>query len=357
MLEFRDQSSPAGMLELLVESRALSADQTATAGLLRTGAIHDTAGRLDAAAAAYEQAIAAAPHGDGCRVEAMRRLGVIRQRRGDPKAGREFCTQSYREALRLGDLMLAGEALNALAGFELETGQMAGARSGLLSALALASNSPALLGRIEQNLGTIARVQGDHEGALAHYRRALESFRQVGDDSGCAHASHHLGVTASRRGDLEEAERSLTRSAALAGQLGDLYLRSLCELHRAELAHARRQYPDALTRAEAALAGFERLDDRRSVSAAQRVIGTVLRDSGRGVVAEERLRAAIAIAVQTGWVLGQAEAARELARLHRANGQKQEALALFREAYDLFGRLAARLDLRDVAQSISELTA
>ena len=324
---------------------------------LLNGRAHDKAGRLEAASVCYEQAAREAEQGEEREVlvEALRRLGVVRHRCEDTERGRELCAQSYREAVMLGDLLLAGEALNALAGFEFEAGQLAAARSGYINALALSGSSPALLGRIEQNLGIIDSVQGEHDGAFAHYRRALEAFRQIGDESGCALATHNLGVTASRRGDLEEAERSLTKSAALATQLGDYYLRGLCELHRAEVSHARQLYADALTRAESALDTFDRLGDRRSISAAYRVIGKVLRDSGRLALAEDRLRIAMRLALECRWVLGQAEASRELGRLYQGTGRKQEALALFREAYDLFGRLAARVDLRDLSRRIDEL--
>ncbi|HEY9382256.1 MAG TPA: tetratricopeptide repeat protein [Gemmatimonadales bacterium] len=349
------------MTELQTDPLVLAADQPEQAGhrALLHGRVHDTAGRLEAAAACYEQAARDAESGQerGILVEALRRLGVVRHRCEDPARGRELCAQSYREAVALGDLILAGEALNALAGFEFEAGHLAAARIGYVNALALAGSSQGLLGRIEQNLGIIDSVQGEHDGAFAHYRRALEAFRQIGDESGCAIATHNLGVTASRRGDLEEAERSLTKSAAIAIQLGDSYLRGLCELHRAEVSHARQLYGDALTRAETALDTFERLGDRRSISAAYRVIGKVLRDSGRTVLAEDRLRTALRLAAESEWVLGQAEASRELGRLHQSNGKKQQALAFFREAYDLFGRLAARVDIRDVAQRISELAA
>jgi len=344
-----------------VEPGALS-DSAETAvsssrAALLNGRAHDVAGRLEAAAVCYEQAAREAEQGQEREVlvEALRRLGVVRHRCEDAVRGRELCAQSYREAVVLGDLILAGEALNALAGFEFEAGQLAAARSGFVSALALAGSAPALLGRIEQNLGIIDSVQGEHDGAFAHYRRALEAFRQIGDEAGCAIASHNLGVTAGRRGDLDEAERSLTKSAALATQLGDYYLRGLCELHRAEVSHARQLYGDALTRAESALDTFDRLGDRRSISAAYRVIGKVLRESGRLALAEDRLRIALRLAVESRWLLGQAEAARELGHLYQYTGRKQEALALFREAYDLFGRLAARVDIRDLAQRITEL--
>jgi tetratricopeptide (TPR) repeat protein len=333
--------------------------QLPTVDSLQLGRSHDIAGRLDDAALAYEQAAnEAAATGERARLaEALRRLGVVRHRRNDPDGGTECCANSYREAVAAGDLILAGEALNALAGFEFEAGAMAAARASYVNALALAGSSASLLGRIEQNLGILDSVQGDHASAYAHYRRALEAFRQAGDEAGTAIAHHNLGVTASRCGDWEEAERSLTKSAVLAGHLGDSFLRGLCELHRAEVCHVRQQYAAALTRAESGLEIFEQLGDQRAISDAYKVIGKVLRDSGRLALAEDRLRKSLTIASEAGWVLGQAEASRELGRLHASNGRKQEALALFHDAYDLFGRLAARLDIRDVAQRITELAA
>ena len=335
----------------------LAADRPAT-NLLQLGRSHDLAGRLEAAASAYEQAVRDATDDERpVLAEALRRLGVVRHRRNDPEGGRDCCARSYRESVELGDLLLAGEALNALAGFDFEAGAMAAARASYVNALALAGSSPALLGRIEQNLGILDSVQGDHASAYAHYRRALEAFRQTSDETGSAIAHHNLGVTAGRRGDWEEAERSLTKSAVLAGHLGDFFLKGLCELHRAEVSHARQHYADALTRAESALSSFEQLGDQRAISDAYKVIGKVLRDSGRLALAEDRLRHSLALAVESGWILGQAETARELARLYQGNGRTQEALALYRDAYDLFGRLAALGDIRDVAQQITALAA
>ena len=326
---------------------------------LQLGRVHDVAGRLAEAALAYEQAVSdAASSGEGpVLVEALRRLGVVRHRRNDADGGRDCCARSYREAVELGDLLLAGEALNALAGLDFDAGAITAARASYVNALALAGSSQSLQGRIEQNLGILDSVQGDHVSAYGHYRRALEAFRQAGDDTGTALAQHNLGVTASRRGDWEEAERSLTRSAVLAGHLGDFFLKALCELHRAEVCHARQHYADALTRAESALATFEQLGDQRAMSDAYKVIGKILRVSGRLELAEQRLRHALAIAAENGWILGQAEASREVAHLLEQNGRKQEALVYFRDAYDLFGRLAALADLREVAQHITALAA
>jgi putative nucleotidyltransferase with HDIG domain len=312
---------------------------------------------LDDAVISYKQAVCLAedPGERAVLIEALRRLGVVYHRRDEDEAAGELCRRSYREALELGDLVLAGEALNALAGFEFEAGEIAAARGIYRNALALAGTSAPLCGRIEQNLGILACIQGDHATADEHYRRSLEAFESAGDERGSALAYHNLGMIASRRGELEEAERAFTQSAAMAARAGDVHLEGLCELNRAEVCHGRQQYSEAMRRAEAALSLFERMGDRRAKSDAYRIIGMTFRETGRPALAEARLRASVALARETGSVLGQAEASRELGRLHQSMGRNQDALSLLNSAHQLFQRLDARSDLVDVSRKMSEL--
>jgi putative nucleotidyltransferase with HDIG domain len=325
--------------------------------LLRIGRAHDRAGRLDDAVAAFEQAVEVAERSGerAALTEAQRRLGVMHHRRNNGDEARELCRRSYYGALGMGDLVLAGEALNSLAAFEFEAGQMATARTTYQKALSLAFSSDELRGRIEQNLGILATIHGDHRAALDHYRRSLQAFETAGDERGCAIAYHNLGLIAFNSGQLEEAERHFTRSAAVAARFGDVHLEGLCQLSHSEVCHARQQYGDAVRRAEAALDIFEQLGARMDKSAAYKVIGMVFRDTGRSVLAEERLKTAIGLAVETGWVLGQAEASRELARLHQAVGRNQDALVLLNSAHQLFNGLEARHQLVDVAQKMAAL--
>ena len=325
--------------------------------MLRRGWAEDRAGRLDDAVRSYEQAVRLG-EASGERavvVEALRRLGVVHHRRNAGDLARQLCRRSHQEAERLGDPILAGEALNALAGFEYEAGEIEAARTAYHRALELAGTSEALRGRIEQNLGILATIQGDHADAFEHYRRSLAAFESAGDERGCAIAYHNLGMIATGRGELEQAERALDRSAALAARAGDVYLEGLCELNRGVVCHARQQYGDAMARAESALGRFERLHDRRAKADAYKLIGMIFRDTGRPALAEERLRTAIALAVETGSVLGQAEASREMARLHQAAGRNQEALTLLNTAHGLFRRLDARVDAVDIARKMADL--
>lgn len=316
---------------------------------------------MDDAIGAYEQAIrlaeAAGRPDKPVLVEALRRLGVVRHRRNELREARMLCRKSFQEANLVGDSVLAGEALNALAGFDTETGDLAAARALYRTALPLADGAPGLRGRIEQNLGIVSSIQGDHDDAFQHYHRALDAFQEAGDEAGAAIAYHNLGLIGTRRGELNEAERCFSASAARAARGGEVYLEGLCELSRAEVAHRRQQYSTALRLAENALETFERIGARLAQSSAYRVIGMVLRESGRAALAEDRLRTALNIAKETGSLLDQAEASRELAGLHQGTGQQREAVALLDQAKDLFQRLEARLDLEDVSRRIAELAA
>jgi tetratricopeptide (TPR) repeat protein len=326
---------------------------------LRAGRGHDRAGRLDEATAAYQQAVSLAEEQSERHVlvEALRRLGVLAHRRNGPARARELCRRSHDEAVALGDETLAGEALNALAGFDFEAGRIGVARGTYVRALSFAGNAAALRGRIEQNLGILDSVQGHHLAALEHYRCSLTAFEKAGDDAGCALAYHNLGLTAMRRGELDQAERGLQQSATMAARIGDLHLQALCDLNLAELDHARQRHDEATQRAEAALRVFDRLGAQSDKATAYKILGMVFRDTGRLALAGQYLNTALALASETGSVLGQAEALRELGRLHQSGGRKREALSALVEARDLFGQLEARLDLQDVNQRIMELAA
>ncbi len=334
-----------------------ASDSRPAGDLLRAGRAHDRAGRLDDAVAAYEQAVEVGEKSRELAVltEAQRRLGVVHHRRNNGAEARELCRRSYDGALGMGDLVLAGEALNSLGGFEAEAGHLAAARTTYQKALELAFASEELLGRIEQNLGILATIHGDYEAALNHYQRSLDSFSEAMDERGCAIAYHNLGLIATHRAEFEAAEGHFTKSAAIAVRFGDIHLQGLCQLNHAEVCHARQQYGDALRRAEAALTIFEQLGARMDKSGAYKVIGMVFRDTGRHALGEQRLRAAIDLAVETGWVLGQAEASRELARLHQLVGRNQDALVLLNSAHQLFSGLEARVELVDVSRKMGSL--
>ncbi|MGE3526366.1 MAG: HD domain-containing phosphohydrolase, partial [Gemmatimonadales bacterium] len=258
-------------------------------------------------------------------------------------------------AVAIGDSSLAAEALNSLAGIDFETGEMAAARDKFTQALELGAESLELRGRILQNLGIHANVQGDWNAARDYYRQSLEAFQGAGNDRGCAIAFHNLGMISADRHDWDAADRYFEQSRALAERLGDVHLRGLCLLNHSEVHIARQQYERARDGAETALQIFDQLGTRLDKADAYKALGVVYREIGRHALAESRLRQSIDLAVETGSILSEAEASRELAILYQSMGRNQDALRLLNAAHRLFQRLDARVDLVDVDGKVTDL--
>lgn len=318
---------------------------------------HDQAGRLLEASAVYEAAIrAAAESGElEVRIEALRRASVVHHHRNEAAAADAHVRESHDLAVAGDRTTLAAEALNTMAGFAFERGQMEVARATYHRALALGGAIPALRARVEQNLGILANIQGDFAGALGHYAGSLEACLKAGDRHGCAIAYHNLGLLSADHGHWSEADWYLTQSRTLAQELGEVQLQGLCLLNHAEVFLATQAYGQAHESAEQALAIFDKLDSRLDKADAYRVLGMVYRETGRPVLAEARLKGAIELARGSDSMLSEAEASRELGRLYQDMGRNQEALTLLNAAHRLFGRLDARVDLVDVGAKAAEL--
>jgi len=305
----------------------------------------------------YRRAIAAAERSGEAAVlaEALRRLAVLHHHRDEFDRAHALCRLSYEAARAAGLDLLAAEALNTQGGLHLTRGTLDEARRAFLDALELGAGQDELLARVEQNLGILANIQGDLNEALSRYEHSLAAYADAGNLHGCALAYHNLGMVRADQGMYEEADRRFGESRVLAELLGDNYLQGQSLISHAEVDVARQRFENARQNAEAALALFDQLGAGAPKADAYRVLGMVYRETGRPALAESRLRAAIELATRTGSVLSQAEAVRELALLHRTKGRNGEALRLLNDAYRLFRRLDARLDLTHVGGKLAEL--
>jgi putative nucleotidyltransferase with HDIG domain len=319
----------------------------------------ERAGCIPEAVELYERAIAEADRGGERSVlaEALRRLAVVRYHRGEAGPARELGQWSFEVAQAAGHTLLGAEALNSLAVMDLQAGSLDAARETFARALSLGGELGGLRARVEQNLGIIANIQGDLDAALAHYGRSLDAYRQAGDEHGCAIAFHNLGMISADRALWADADRYYEESRTIAERVGDSHLLGLCLVNQAEAQVARQHYDQARANAEAALVIFDQLGARAAKAEAYRMIGMVYRETGKLALAESRLRSAIELAGGAQAVLDEAEASRELALLYRVMGRNQDALTLLNRAYQLFGRLDARIELVHVGGKVEELEA
>jgi putative nucleotidyltransferase with HDIG domain len=327
------------------------------ADLLEQGRSEERAGNVIGAQRAYESALqlAEAQRDQGLVAQVLRHLALNYHHRGDSAHARELCTRSYNVAMGVGDRTLAAFALNSLAGITLDQGQVAAAARTFRQALVLASGNLELLARIEQNLGILATMQGEHDAALVHYGRSLDAFRALGDERGCALAYHNLGMISVDQGKWEEADECFQSAFAGAERSGDVRLQGLCLLNHAEVHVARQAFDLARADVERALGIFDQLEASFDKADAYRMLGVVYRGLGQLDLAERHLDRSSALAAEAGSVLSQAEASRELALLYQQVGRNLESLVALNTAYRLFRQLNARTELIDVGAKIADL--
>jgi tetratricopeptide (TPR) repeat protein len=308
--------------------------------LLVIGREYDRNGHLEQAADAYEAAFRSADaSGDAIvSAEALRRLALVRHRRQDPAAARGLCRRSEAIARQAAQPDLAAEALNTLGGFDLLEERFEAARDFFLRAETGARN-PDLRGRIEQNLGTVAGILGDHVQALERYRRSLAGFLEAKNEHGCAVAYHNLGAISLDRRRWQDAERYLRLCLLALQHAGDLHLRGLATLNRAEALVALGRVREARLAAETATQIFEELHSPRDLCDAYRILGAVSRHEGQLGQAQSKLRLAIEVAAAERCAMTEAEASRELAMVLALQGRRDEASATMSGAARALDRL------------------
>lgn len=323
-----------------------------TAALLSRAEAYELSGSLRHAEAAYSSLIVAATRqrDHGTLAVAFRRRAVLAHQAGDAARARSALQQSYAVATMLGDRRLTAETLNTMGGLELETRNLAAAETALLEAEALASGEPAVLARVEQNLGIVANIRGEHEAAEAHYRKSLAAYEALPDPHGSAIAHHNLGMLAADRGEYARAAEHYDRCERLAEPSGDAHLVALCLLNRAEVLVALGQAPEARRDAEAAERMFQGLGAHFDAADVHRVLALCDRAEGQLRQAEARLERARELARLTGSRLTEAEVLRDLGRVCGEMGRGGEAVALLREAARGFAELGARSEA-EVTQS------
>ncbi|HEX5385213.1 MAG TPA: tetratricopeptide repeat protein [Gemmatimonadales bacterium] len=327
------------------------------ADVLRQARDREHYGALTEAAAGYDAAAALARREGNLAIvsEAMRCRAVVHHHANERAEALRLCRASHEVARQLGDDLLSAEALNALGGMQLEAGDVDAAHESFRQASRLAGARAELCARIEQNLGIVANIRGDLDGARSHYARALAAHRAAGANRGCAIVEHNLGMVCADQRRWREAAGHYERSMALARALPDRHLEGLCLLNGAEALLALDQPEEAQRQAEGALRIFEELGTRLDMADAFKVLGMVLASAGRAAAAEWRLQSAIELAASTGSLLSEAEASRELAVLYRSIGRPRPALALLTSAHSLFSRVGARGDLADLRATLGEL--
>ncbi|MFN0182033.1 MAG: tetratricopeptide repeat protein [Gemmatimonadales bacterium] len=133
---------------------------------------------------------------------------------------------------------------NLLGVIAFEQGRLADADAafGLALRLAETTGDQLMAARIWNNVASVAHLRGDDQAALEAYRRALDTYRTLGNDRGIAETQHNLGLRLRQLGAYAEARVAVDEATQHAAAVGDPSLDALILIGSAELELAERDW-------------------------------------------------------------------------------------------------------------------
>ncbi len=235
---------------------------------------------------------------------------------------------------------------------EIEAAHVAFSRA---AALAQLDGDDLLAAQSSNNLGMIANIRGDHEGALALYRIALPAWQRLGNAAGLARSLHNMAITYRDTDRLVEAEEYEVRAIAEARTAADDALIAVVLTGRADVQLLRGDASMAEATARHAAGLLALVPDPARRADALRLAARARRAGGDAAGAMTLLDEAVQCARSCGAALIEAECLRSRSEVAHELGMMTPACDDAREALAIFSRLGAAPEEAAVAQWLDDL--
>lgn len=189
---------------------------------------------------------------------------------------------------------------------------------------------------------------GDLVASARWARTALELARARGERHAELRAGNYQGAIALRRGDIDQAESSLSEALELARALGDHATQARCLNNLGILANMRGEPRDALALYRLALAEYQQVGMTRGIAETHHNIGISLRDQGDVRGALDAAEQALRLATEAGDERLATLAATGRAELHLLLGDTPLAAAELERAAARYTQIGFRAGLAEV---------
>ena len=323
-----------------------------TAGaVVEEARLAERSGAIERALGLYQSALATLPDPSPTRADVLRWMGTIHRERGDQEKALGLYAQSLTQADACAYGAGRAHALNCQAIVAQTRGRPDEAQElfARAAADAAAVGEHRLLGMIEQNLGVAHNMRGELERALLRYRMSLRAFEEAKDDEAESWVLNNLGMLHQQRRDLGDAQAAYRRAMAIAERRGDSWMMLMLETNYASLLVDLGELRQAEALCQRVLAVAAARADVVREADALRCRARVLGARSRLKDARADLERALGLAERTEDTLLVAQVLADLGGVHGRLGAADAAEFAWRRALDLFTRIGAAREAREVA--------
>jgi tetratricopeptide (TPR) repeat protein len=316
------------------------------------GALRDSLEKLEAALAYLPES-----EPSTLRADVLLWLGTTLRELGQTGGAKALYEESEKLARDLEYVGGEGYAINGLASIAQRRGDLAKAQFLYRKAArrAFDARDLRLAGVIEQNLGKLAIIRGDFDGALVRLRASLGVFEKDDFQQGMSWALNNLGMLHSDLGEFADAEVYLRRGLEIASRGKDLHARTLLESNLTEVYIGLKEWSTARDYVKNALSLAEKRGDPLGRAGGLKLLSIIQRAQGELPLAEESLAAAKALADESEDVLLTAEIARELGETQALMGEVAKAKEWLERSVELFRGMDAGLDAAIVQGRLEQI--
>jgi tetratricopeptide (TPR) repeat protein len=225
------------------------------------------------------------------------------------------------------DRTLEFQVMNFLAAMFIDLGEVGAADLRAERALTIAKDVSDLsaLAHLYAGLSITRQQQGDFEAALSAARKSLEAYERLGQQRGVAEAWNTLAWLYVQRKQLARAREALETARRLALAAKYDRLTALLNVTGAELALARRQFPEAIALVDLAIKD-------PAASAYGRAEALFVR--AQAIVVQRPTLAVVRRVFDAAVTAAESQPARRRAKVHQAYARELAARKRYREAHD-----------------------
>lgn len=312
---------------------------------LETGERAEALGDYVAAAAAY--AAVASVQDPTTAADAHFRLGRVSWRQGRLSAALAAFESALALAERAQNVELCARVQNGIGAVHYARGHYPAARRGYAAALARTSDA-AMRGKIILNLGVIENIEGNFADAHEHYERAFRLFTEHGDTGSAMLALHNRAMVEADLARWDDADTSFLATLAMATDAGNAEMIAKTLVNRSEVLLQRSAVREAIEHCDRAIEIYARVGDEVGRGEALHWRAQSLARTDDAVSAERNATEALRIAIRCGARLLEAETSRHLGILRGRRGDADAAQKQLRRALALFTELGARREAEEV---------